>query len=338
MIFFFLFLLLLLWWWWWSFPFVFLCGVGGYLCIQDGCQLQAVAASHWCRLEDSLAMQKLLDAVHSTYSSLLPPYPPPPPLYSSSSPSPSPSRLLHEKSSLEEGQGEEANVTMTAIRFLSFFFPFLFWSFWSFWTVLTFLSPSLASTPSPTPLWLCFKTKTPNKLDNKTKNPQKLEDWNEPFSFYIYIYLRNLKQRKTKKQRKETIIIKHFTQVPCRILLDSKRVHSTPESRSLLIVAIVIIIIITFPMIEYWLDVWEGGRRRRRRRRKRRIERIQSSMRMFQRMFQRMSDVPCLPHLPFFLLKIVKKKERIRSQLFVSHRTLWKEMKNERLKNKNCYL
>ena len=218
-----------------------------------------------------------------------------------------------------------------------FFFPFLFWSFWSFWTVLTFLSPSLASTPSPTPLWLCFKTKTPNKLDNKTKNPQKLEDWNEPFSFYIYIYLSNLKQRKTKKQRKETIIIKHFTQVPCRILLDSKRVHSTPESRSLLIVAIVIIIIITFPMIEYWLDVWEGGRRRRRRR-KRRIERIQSSMRMFQRMFQRMSDVPCLPHLPFFLLKIVKKKERIRSQLFVSHRTLWKEMKNERLKNKNCYL
>jgi len=37
--------------------------------LQDECQLQAVAASHWRCLEDSLDMQKLLDAVPSFLSS-----------------------------------------------------------------------------------------------------------------------------------------------------------------------------------------------------------------------------------------------------------------------------
>ena len=218
------------------------------------------------------------------------------------------------------------------------FFPLSFLIFLIFLNGFDFLVSFFGFHPLPHPTLTLFQNENTQQTRQQNKKPTETGGlkWTILFS-YIYIYLRNLKQRKTKKQRKEMIIIKHFTQVPCRILLDSKRVHSTPESRSLLIVAIVIIIIITFPMIEYWLDVWEGGRRRRRRR-KRRIEMIQSSMRMFQRMFQRMSDVPCLPHLPFFLLKIVKKKERIRSQLFVSHRTLWKEMKNERLKNKNCYL
>ena len=203
MIFFFLFLLLLLWWWWWSsFPFVFLCGVGGYLCIQDGCQLQAVAASHWCRLEDSLAMQKLLDAVHSTYSSLLPPYPPPPPpLYSSSSPSPSPSRLLHEKSSLEEGQGAGGGSECYDDRHS---FPLLFFSpFFSDLSDLSerfWLSCLLLWLPPPPPPHSDSVSKRKHPTNSTTKQKTH-RNWRIEMNHSLFIYIYIFKKFETKKNQ-----------------------------------------------------------------------------------------------------------------------------------------